>query len=383
MNYKKFKQQLVERDGLRCAVTGEVVENSDMLDIEHLTPRADGGEDNIENMILVKPEINRAIGRNTNYRTNLLLKQLRSREEELATREKETYDREHQYRLELERKTSELNEYRHRLNQEQAEQERIISEEIEARKSILKRDEVQFKKRISSYEKELSAERNSFQLIIEEKNLEFKKQEEKLKEEFLKLEGKEKKYAEETRENLKKNSSEYVNEALTDLKHKEDKFHFISRIWSVLGGVSIATGIATLMWFGAEGMDLLKQDTNYGWSYLLLVTFKGLILVGLFIALAKYSFMYSQSYMHESIKNSERRHAINFGKFYMESYGATASWHQIKDAFEHWNIECDSAFSKQDSTKFDPKTIESAVSIMQALGKISAINKQEENKQVA
>jgi hypothetical protein len=134
------------------------------------------------------------------------------------------------------------------------------------------------------------------------------------------------------------------------------------------------------MWFGSEGMDLLKQDTNYGWSYLLLVTFKGLILVGLFIALAKYSFIYSQSYMHESIKNSERGHAIKFGKFYIESYGASASWHQVKDAFEHWNIECNSAFSKQDTSKFDPKSIESAVSIIQAIGKMPASRNESKEK---
>lgn len=383
MNYKKIKQQLVERDGLRCAITGEIVESPDQLDIEHLTPRADGGEENLDNLILVKPEINRAIGRNTNYRTNLLLKQLRSREDELANRERETYEREKQYRKELEVKTAELNEYRHRLNKEQVEHERIISEEIEARKAALKHEEAVFKEEINLLEQKLSSEREHFNKYTKDKETELKAREEKLANEYAELKEKELKYAEDTQKNLEQKSSEYVNEALKHLKDKEDKFHFISKCWAGFGGLSIALGIAILMWFGSEGLELLKQDTNYGWSYLLLVTFKGIILVGLFIALAKYSFMYSQSYMHESIKNSERRHAINFGKFYMESYGATANWHQIKDAFEHWNIECDSAFSKQDSSKFDPKTIESAVSLMKAMGSIPSPEQSNKEKKAA
>lgn len=383
MIINKVKQELIERDGLRCAITGEEVESPEMLDVEHLTPISHGGENSIDNMILVKPEINRAIGSNTNYRTNLLLKKLRDREAELAIREKENYQRESEYRSELERKTAELNEYRHRLHMEQAEQERIISEEIGARKSALKEDEIKLKERISAFNKELSAEKTSFQSVVQKKNLEFQSKEEELNERKLKLEEEERKYKEETQKNLQKNSSEYVNDALTDLKIKEDKFHLISRVWSILGGLSISIGIAILMWFGSEGMDLLKQDTNYGWSYLLLVTFKGLILVGLFIALAKYAFMYSQSYMHESIKNSERRHAIKFGKFYMESYGATANWHQVKDAFEHWNIECDSAFSKQDAAKFDPKSVESAISIIKALDNVNVSKKEDKEKTVA
>jgi hypothetical protein len=49
--------------------------------------------------------------------------------------------------------------------------------------------------------------------------------------------------------------------------------------------------------------------------------------------------------MREALKNADRRHAINFGKFYLESYGAAAEWSQVKEAFEHWNITGENAFS--------------------------------------
>jgi len=145
--------------------------------------------------------------------------------------------------------------------------------------------------------------------------------------------------------------------------------------------MSIIFGIATVLYFGIEGVELLKDNAVIGWGYVLLVTFKGLILIGLFIALAKYVFTFSQSYMHESVKNSERRHAINFGKFYLETYGADASWGQIKDAFEHWNIVSDSAFSKHETASFDPKSVESAVSLINAISKLSPLKNSDEKKQ--
>ena len=75
--------------------------------------------------------------------------------------------------------------------------------------------------------------------------------------------------------------------------------------------------------------------------------------------------------MHESLKSSERQHAINFGKFYLESYGVDADWSQIKDAFEHWNISSNTAFCANSSDSFDPKNLESAASLIQAVSKLS------------
>lgn len=87
----------------------------------------------------------------------------------------------------------------------------------------------------------------------------------------------------------------------------------------------------------------------------------------MFIAFARYAFIFSNSYMHESLKNSERRHAINFGKFYLEAYGANASWEQVKEAFQHWNISNDSAFTKKNTSDFDPKVMENVVELSKAL----------------
>lgn len=363
-DFKELKQKLIERDGLRCSITGDTVDTPEKLAVEHIIPIAEGGRSELNNAVLIKSDLNSKIGRNTAYRTQLILENLQKRENELVAREKELYEIEKKYRNEIEVKTSELNHYRHKLHLEQAEQERKITEEINARKLALENERRIFNERVNSLENDIESEKKSFYEFIKKKELELKEREQEIDSDRVDLEEKRKKYAEETRQKLEKKSSEYVNDALAHLQAKEDHFHKLSTRWAFAGGLAIVCGIALLLWFGVEGLDILKADTEFGWSYLLLVTFKGLILVGLFIALGKYSFMYSQNYMHESIKNSERRHAINFGKFYLESYGATADWNQVKDAFEHWNIECASAFSKQDSSSIDSKSFESTMMIL-------------------
>jgi hypothetical protein len=71
--------------------------------------------------------------------------------------------------------------------------------------------------------------------------------------------------------------------------------------------------------------------------------------------------------MREALKNADRRHAINFGKFYLESYGAAADWTQIKEAFEHWNIAGENAFSKPENGKLDITTLEKAASAFEKI----------------
>lgn len=73
--------------------------------------------------------------------------------------------------------------------------------------------------------------------------------------------------------------------------------------------------------------------------------------------------------MREALKNADRRHAINFGKFYLESYGAAADWSQVKEAFEHWNITGSDAFSRKEEAQIDVSAIEKAATLLERLGR--------------
>jgi hypothetical protein len=101
------------------------------------------------------------------------------------------------------------------------------------------------------------------------------------------------------------------------------------------------------------------------WEFIAFSVFKGLVAVALLAGLAKYSFLFSSSYMQEALKNADRRHAINFGKFYLESYGAAAEWSQVKEAFEHWNITGSNAFKRSDGSMSDISALEKAVALIE------------------
>jgi len=62
--------------------------------------------------------------------------------------------------------------------------------------------------------------------------------------------------------------------------------------------------------------------------------------------------------MSEALKSADRIHAISFGKFYLKVYGARATWPEVREAFQHWNIDRTSVFSSLGTTEFDPKLME-------------------------
>ncbi|MBD9356342.1 ATP synthase subunit B family protein [Methylomonas albis] len=187
---------------------------------------------------------------------------------------------------------------------------------------------------------------------------------------FEELEREKERYREDSRKQIESRSTAYVVETLESLDKSAKKYHDIGRNWSIAGSLALVAGVATGLYFGVLGLTPLGGRPDILWSEVFFFSFKGVLVIGLFVALAKYCFTYGQSFTHEAIKNSERQHAIKFGKFYLETIGADATWVQFKEAFEHWNINSTSAFSGNDSDKFDPKIFEKVIQLAETVQKI-------------
>ena len=67
--------------------------------------------------------------------------------------------------------------------------------------------------------------------------------------------------------------------------------------------------------------------------------------------------------MAEALKSADREHAISFGKFYLGAFSEKADWSELKEVFQHWNIDKNSSFSSLDTNNFDPKFLESVIEI--------------------
>ncbi|WP_090808310.1 hypothetical protein [Paenibacillus sp. 276b] len=68
--------------------------------------------------------------------------------------------------------------------------------------------------------------------------------------------------------------------------------------------------------------------------------------------------------MVESLRNADRIHAISFGEFYLKTYGEKADWNEIKEAFQHWNIDKGSSFITQSTTEYDPKILKQLTDLL-------------------
>ena len=81
-----------------------------------------------------------------------------------------------------------------------------------------------------------------------------------------------------------------------------------------------------------------------------------LFIIIILISLSKLLFTLAKSFMVEAIRCSDRIHAISFGKFFLDAYGAEASREEVLKAFSSWNIDNGStSFRNQSGEDYDPK----------------------------
>ena len=367
------KNLLIKRDGLRCSVTGMEVQNPDELEVSQIIKEEDGGDNDLENLRLVRRDLHYWI--DSSKTTSLYLDELDKKQQELNIREKENFQKEQAYRTEIDRQKRELESFRSHLQSEQNDRETRFEAQVKQQRQKLVEEEALAHEKLRNAEADLEKRFEKLESLKAESITSHTDKMKVLASERDELKKEKEKYKAETLKDIERKSKGYVTESLASLGASAEKYYYISRNWSLAGSTSLILGVATGLYFGAKGLNFTDSQTAMTWSYVTFYAFKGVIVIGLFVALAKYCFTHAQSFMHESIKNGERKHAINFGKFYLETYGADAEWSQIKEAFEHWNINSATAFSGNDPDKFDPKLFEKMVSIADSLQKLAKNSK--------
>jgi hypothetical protein len=166
------------------------------------------------------------------------------------------------------------------------------------------------------------------------------------------------------REKIESKASDYIEITLKALKKRESNNSTIGIICYIIGFSTLVGGV----FFAINGMDGLNEIENQNYWIYILVILKSIIIVGLLIACSKYAFNLGKTYMNEGLRNADRAHAISFGKFYLQAFGDKInSPEEIKDIFQNWNIDKDSAFQKLDSNSYDPKFADSLVEIVKNL----------------
>jgi len=159
-------------------------------------------------------------------------------------------------------------------------------------------------------------------------------------------------------EKIESNASKYVEDAMTRLTVRERRNKFIGNVWYAFGFVCLFGGVLFGIFGIQEFLSTEKIAADVQWTIVVILTIKTAVIIGLLIACSKYCFTLGKSYINEALKNADRSHAISFGKFYLDAYGSTAQWEDLKEAFQYWNINNESSFSKLDTNQYDPKFVE-------------------------
>jgi len=264
------------------------------------------------------------------------------------------------YREQIQAQEKELNTYRAKLTKEMFDREKQLKQEFDKREKLFAERERQLIERQREYTDKII--QNQFEVeearaALEE---EFNLKNAELQNAIEELQMEKQKYNEITREKIEQTSNDYVSEALKTLDDKEKQYHKASRLWSWIGAVSL--GIGLLIFCIITIASLWTYPASVTWEFIVFSLFKGAVGIIFSAGLAKYAFLFSSSYMREALKNADRSHAINFGKFYLKSYGAAAEWSQVKEAFEHWNITGENAFSPRNEPSIDLASLDKLMS---------------------
>ncbi|WP_445371911.1 hypothetical protein ACH518_03690 [Methylomonas sp. HW2-6] len=254
--------------------------------------------------------------------------------------------------------------------QEIEEKERLMERRLRAREEQYAIQIEQLKEQIAETERELHSRQNKFKNI--ENN--YLKRESELRDKIRLLQEEHQK---QVQEKIEIKVPEFVKSALEVLEKKESDFSRKSDKWNRQANIALGCAIATALgalFYGAFEFNSAAKN-NIDWLFFGFLILKGLIVVALFGAWAKHAYNLGNAYMHESLKRSDRMHAINFGKLYLEVYGNNVNQSDMKSIFENWNISSDSAFTKIEQTNFDPKVMDNVVKMIKAVSDATSNNK--------
>ncbi len=143
-------------------------------------------------------------------------------------------------------------------------------------------------------------------------------------------------------ERIDKEIPKYVEEVKTDLGNDDNHFIKMSIFWSAIGiifGIGAVLSAFYTLYLKIDFKDLESLQLVY-------VFIRGLIGIAILSWLSHLGFNNSKRYTHESIMRKDRRHALMFGKVYLQIYGSTATKDDAIIVFKDWNMSGKSAFSE-------------------------------------
>jgi hypothetical protein len=162
-------------------------------------------------------------------------------------------------------------------------------------------------------------------------------------------------------------AAQYIQKSLSELEISERTYRSTAYV---------CYSIAYLTLIGSVFLGTLRlwhiSPDSLDWVHLTYQLGSSLIIFGLLFALSRFAFMMGKAFMTEALRNADRRHAISFGHFYLRAFGQQANLVEVKEDFQHWNIDKGSYFSQQSASDYDPELVRLIVEMAKSVRRIGA-----------
>lgn len=168
------------------------------------------------------------------------------------------------------------------------------------------------------------------------------------------------------KEKIERSAASFVEDSIKELRIRETNLRRTALFWYLFGVLSLLVGVIlgfVSIFFNNE--SVLSTDI----LNLVYLVARNILIIALLVAVSRYSFNLGKTYMNESLKNSDRVHAISFGKFYLQVFGTDVRPDDLKDVFKDWNANNESSFLKLESQEIDPQVLSSILKLMELIKK--------------
>lgn len=159
-------------------------------------------------------------------------------------------------------------------------------------------------------------------------------------------------------------AEDFIHSSLQGLTRRENRYRRISYVLYAVSYLTLISGVYLVV---SRFTPTGDQATD--WPRLIQHTFLLSVVLAFVVAASKFAFTLAKSFMVESLRNADRIHAIKFGEFYLKAFGDQAQWSQMKEAFQHWNIDSGSDFIRQDVKHIDPEIHEKILELIKTVKK--------------
>ncbi len=159
-------------------------------------------------------------------------------------------------------------------------------------------------------------------------------------------------------------AAEYIRESLKELAVHETRYRRIGYACYAVTFVALSAAAGLALYRAAH--PTLPEASWQGTVHALLLI---AIAVALLVAMARFAFVLGKSFAVEALRNADRIHAIRFGEFYLKAFPEETHWAQVKEAFQHWNIDIGSVFREQTPSDFDPELLKKLLDLLKVAKK--------------